>query len=174
LANPVIRRATVADASLISELGARTFTETFAPDNSPANMTAYLAASFNPRQQIAELSDPSAVFLIAEILGSANGYAMLRAGPVPEAITGENPIELVRLYVSQDAIGTGVGAALIMDCLSESRRLGHKTIWLGVWERNHRAQVFYRKWGFAEVGTHVFELGEDRQTDLLMQRSLFH
>ena len=174
MVNSVIRRATFMDAALLAELGARTFAETFAADNTPANMAAYLAASFNPTQQSVELSDARATFLIAEIDGVASGYAMLRVGPVTEAITGDNPIELVRLYVSQDAIGTGVGAALMKECLSESKRLGHETIWLGVWERNHRAQEFYRKWGFVEVGTHVFELGDDRQTDLLMQRLLLH
>ena len=168
----MIRSGTIEDAAMLAELGARTFSETFAPDNTPANMAGYLAASFRPIQQAAELADPNSTFLIADVDGTAVGYAMLRAGLAPKAITGENPIELVRLYVSRDHIGSGVGAALMSECISEALRRNHKTIWLGVWERNHRAQEFYRKWGFVEVGTHVFELGEDRQTDLLMQRAI--
>jgi diamine N-acetyltransferase len=58
-------------------------------------------------------------------------------------------------------------------CISEARQLGYQTLWLGVWENNPRAQEFYRKWNFQEVGKHVFQLGDDPQTDLLMQRSLF-
>ena len=45
-------------------------------------------------------------------------------------------------------------------------------MWLGVWERNWRAQAFYRKWEFTVVGDHVFLLGSDAQTDLLMERRL--
>ncbi len=34
------------------------------------------------------------------------------------------------------------------------------------------AQAFYRKWDFREVGEHVFQLGADWQTDILMEREL--
>ena len=43
-------------------------------------------------------------------------------------------------------------------------------VWLAVWERNHRAIAFYRKWGFVEVGNQSFLLGDDLQNDLVMQR----
>jgi len=167
-----IRNATITDAKLLAELGARTFCETFAADNTAEDMNAYLAESFHPDQQSAELSDQNAYFKIAEVDGVAVGYAMLRAGVAPESISGDNPIELVRLYVSKDSIGSGVGAALMRECLRESTFRGHKTIWLGVWEHNLRAQSFYRKWNFIEVGTHIFLLGEDAQRDLLMCRNL--
>jgi len=91
---------------------------------------------------------------------------------VPEGVTDDNPIEIVRLYVSKESIGSGVGAALMRDCLNESARLGFRTLWLGVWEHNYRAQAFYRKWNFVEVGTHIFHLGDDAQRDLLMQRTV--
>ncbi|MFZ0062387.1 MAG: GNAT family N-acetyltransferase [Pyrinomonadaceae bacterium] len=171
--HPTIRQGTLQDAVLLAELGARTFSETFAGDNTPENMAAYLAAAFTPTQLAADLADPRCVFLIAENDGTAVGYAMLRNGTAPEQVTGERPIELVRLYVSRASLGSGVGAALMQACIEVSRQRGHETIWLGVWEHNVRAQAFYRKWNFQEVGTHVFQLGEDAQTDLVMQRKIF-
>jgi ribosomal protein S18 acetylase RimI-like enzyme len=167
-----IRHGTIADAALLSELGARTFSETFAVDNTAENMSGYLADAFNPIQQAAELLDPNSSFRIAELNGVAVGYSMLRSEDPPECITGDNPIEVVRFYVSKESIGTGVGAALMQDCLEESARLGSRTLWLGVWEHNYRAQAFYRKWNFVEVGTHIFHLGDDAQRDLLMQRTV--
>jgi len=167
-----IRQGTLADAGLLSELGTRTFSETFAVDNTPENMSAYLADSFNLRQQTAELSDPDSCFRIAELDGVAVGYSMLRSGDPPEGVTGDRPIEIVRLYVSRESIGTGVGAVLMEDCINESARLGFQTLWLGVWEHNYRAQAFYRKWNFLEVGTHIFHLGDDAQRDLIMQRTV--
>ena len=168
----IIRRGDTDDAALLSELGARTFSETFEAENTPENMAAYLAAAFNPEQQAAELADPSALFQIAAINGFAQGYAMLRSGYVPEAVTGARPIELVRLYVTREALGSGVGAVLMQACIDEALQRGYDTLWLGVWEHNSRAQAFYRKWNFREVGTHVFQLGEDPQTDILMQRPI--
>ena len=167
-----IRRATPEDAGLLAEFGARTFSETFAADNNPEDMAAYLAASFNPARQTAELNDPASAFFIAEVGGRAAGYAQLQAGEPPEGVEGPKPVELVRLYVSREWLGRGAGEALMRACLDAARRAGHETIWLGVWERNGRAQAFYRKWDFRAVGEHVFQLGSDPQRDILMERAL--
>jgi len=167
-----LRKATTADAELLTELGARTFVETFAVDNTEQNMADYLAQSFTPEKQLAELADPNSIVKIAEVDDVAVGYYMLSTNKTPAGIESNNAIELVRLYVAKDCIGKGVGAALMKDCLEQAKQLGHETIWLGVWENNFRAQAFYRKWNFEVVGTHVFQLGDDAQTDFLMQRQL--
>lgn len=167
-----IRRANSDDAELLAEFGARTFSEAFAADNSPEHMAAYIAAAFNLAQQTSELSDPSSTFLIAEVGERTAGYAKLHAGEPEEGVEGSKPVELVRLYVAHDWLGRGVGEALMRACIDEARRAGHETIWLGVWERNARAQAFYRKWNFRAVGEHVFHLGSDAQRDILMARAV--
>jgi len=167
-----IRRGTLADAALLSEFGASTFSETFAADNSPEDLAAYLATSFNLSQQTAELEDPASTFLIAEVGGRAAGYAMLRESEPENGVEGANPVELVRLYVSRDWHGRGIGEQLMRACIDVARQAGYETIWLGVWERNARAQAFYRKWNFRTVGEHVFQLGSDLQRDLVMERTL--
>jgi len=97
-----IRRGTLADAGLLSELGAHTFSETFAADNTPQDLAAYIAASFNVARQTAELEDPASTFLIAEVDGRAAGYAQLHDGKAEQSVEGANPVELVRLYVSRE------------------------------------------------------------------------
>lgn len=167
-----IRRANSEDANLVAELGARTFLETFAVDNTVEDMTAYLASNFSVAQQTAELAHPASTFLIAEVEGIAAGYAKLHAGEPPKEIEGAKPIELVRLYVSQEWLGRGAGEALMRACVDEARCAGYKTIWLGVWERNARAQAFYHKWDFRSVGEHIFQLGSDAQRDILLERAI--
>ncbi len=167
-----IRHANSDDARLLAELGASTFNETFAADNTSEDMDAYLAAHFSVEQQAAELAHPASSFLIAEVDGKAAGYAKLQAGEPPKDIEGAKPIELVRLYVSSEWFGRGVGEALMRACLDMARNAGHETLWLGVWERNARAQAFYRKWEFRAVGEHIFQLGADAQRDILMERAL--
>src|SRR6266480_4728127 len=168
---PVIRQATASDAALLAQLGAATFSETFAADNTPEDMAAYLAASFSPEQQAAELAQALTTFLIAEIDKVAVGYAMLHAGVPPQQAISEQPVELVRLYVSKEWHGRGVGELLMQACLDLARQQGYRNLWLGVWERNVRARAFYRKWKFQEFGEHDFQLGEDPQNDILMARA---
>lgn len=169
---PTIRRATQSDAALIADFGARTFSETFAADNKPEDMNAYLSEAFTEEKQATEIADDGSVFLLAEIDGAVCGYAQICASESPTCVLGQKPIELARLYVSKEWHGRGVGEALMSACVDEARRAGHQTMWLGVWERNWRAQAFYRKWEFRMVGEHVFQLGSDPQTDLLMERAL--
>ena len=167
-----IRCARIEDANLLAELGAQTFAETFTEDNTPEDMSSYLADSFNLEKLTAELADPLSIFYIAEVDGHAAGYAKIHSGEALDGVEGQKPIELVRLYVSRKWLGRGVGQALMQRCIDEARELGFQTIWLGVWERNNRALAFYRKWNFREVGEHMFQLGSDPQRDILMQRAI--
>jgi ribosomal protein S18 acetylase RimI-like enzyme len=66
----------------------------------------------------------------------------------------------------------GVARKLMLACLDEMRARRSDVVWLGVWEHNPRAIAFYRKFGFAEVGEHIFPLGRDPQRDVLMSRSV--
>ena len=166
----IVRIATTADAALLAHLGATTFGDTFSAENTPADMAMYLAEAFGDRVQFAELADPRHLVLFAERAGEPIGYAVLRAGVAREGVRGFNPIEIARLYAVQRYIGAGIGATLMQQCLQESATRGHDTIWLGVWEHNARAIAFYRRWGFADVGSQTFMLGRDRQTDRVMMR----
>lgn len=167
-----IRQATPQDNELLAEIGAETFYDSFAPDNTPGNMAAYLAASFSPQQQAAELADPNSSFLIAEIGDEVVGYARLKFADPPQALAGQKTVEIARFYARKRWIGQGVGARLMQSCLEQARQRGCQTIWLDVWEKNPRAIAFYAKWGFFEIGTQTFQLGDDLQRDLLMARAV--
>ena len=98
------------------------------------------------------------------------GYAQLRSGLAPTCVTGELPVELWRFYIAQAWHGRGVAQALMRRVESEAYRRGARTLWLGVWERNERAKAFYHKNGFSDVGSHVFMVGTDAQTDRILVR----
>ena len=167
-----IRYGGPTDNVLLAEMGARTFADSFGADNTPENMQAYLAASFSPEKQAAELAEPGSVFLIAESEGGPVGYARLKEGGPASGGAGAHPIEIVRFYSVKEWIGQGVGAALMEACLEEAAKRGCDIVWLDVWEQNPRAITFYRKWGFEVVGEQAFQLGEELQRDVLMQRQV--
>jgi len=169
-----IRRASLEDAEMLSELSRKTFWDAFHanPKNAPEDMAEYMRTAFSAKQIKQELADAKAVFLVAEIAGDAVGYAKLLIDAREPGIEAEKPIELARLYSKHEFLGKGVGAKLMERCFREAKNLDRDAMWLGVWEFNPRAQAFYRKYGFCEVGEHIFLLGSDAQTDVLMQREI--
>jgi len=167
-----IRPGTGDDAAMLAEMAARIFYETFAAENRPEDMKAYMDEAFTVARQAKEIADPRSTFLLAFVDDEPAGYAKIHAGDAPPDVAGERPVELARLYADHRWHGRGVGSALMEASFDEARRSGHATMWLGVWERNFRAIAFYRKCGFVECGSKVFKLGSDPQTDLLMARLL--
>jgi ribosomal protein S18 acetylase RimI-like enzyme len=168
----VIRIATVEDAERVSAFAARTFSDTFAADNSADDMAMYLARTFTPELQRAELDNADMRTLLAERNGIPVAYAQLVMHDAPECVTGDAPVELARIYVDRAMHGRGLAHAMMQRVIDEATRMGGETLWLGVWERNPRAIAFYRKMGFEDVGSHDFVLGRDVQTDRVMQRAL--
>jgi ribosomal protein S18 acetylase RimI-like enzyme len=168
-----IRRAVPADAELLADLGARTFREAFAADNSPEDMALYVSKAYGVPQQRTELANPGITTLLADVDGSLAGYAQLRANAAPECVGGTRALELWRFYVAAPWHGRGVARALMDSVVMEARARQAETLWLAVWERNERAKAFYRKCGFVDAGAQVFVLGTDVQSDRVMARSIY-
>ncbi len=167
-----IRPGVPGDADRLAEFGARTFEETFGAENTAENMAAYMEQAYGARRQAAELADLAVVTLIADDGGTIAGYAQLRDRTPPPCVLGPAPIELWRFYVDRPWQGQGVARALMAATLDAAAARGAGTLWLCVWERNPRAQAFYRKAGFLDVGSAEFILGTDRQTDRVMVRAV--
>ncbi len=170
-----VARRNAATAAQLTALGRQTFQDTFAADNRPEDMAAYLAANFSPEKQLAELEDADTVFLLARMQQELVGYAKLRFNSTLGVEAGNTPdkrVEVERLYVREDWIGTGLGATLMRRVLEEARQKACRSVVLGVWEKNIRAIDFYRRFGFKVVGQHEFMLGSDAQIDLVMRKGL--
>jgi ribosomal protein S18 acetylase RimI-like enzyme len=163
-----IRTATHADAGILARFGARTFRETFEPDNRPEDVAAYVDANYSEDRQRAELDDPARATLIAESSAGLAAFAQIRADDPPGCVAGPAPIELLRFYVDRAWHGRGIAHTLMSAVVAAARERGARTLWLGVWEHNGRAIAFYRKHGFRDVGSHEFVLGTDHQTDRVM------
>lgn len=165
-----IRVATAEDAEALAELGRRTFFDTFAKDNTAENMARYLADTFGPELQRAELLQPSVQVLLLLAEGRLDGYVKLRRGP--GNVWGRSPLEVCRFYVDRAWHGSGAAHSLMRATLEVARRDAHDALWLAVWEHNARAISFYAKHGFSKVGQQPFRLGADVQTDWVMARAV--
>jgi GNAT superfamily N-acetyltransferase len=149
MTDPLIRRATIGDASLLARVGAELFTAAFAAQNDPNDLKAYLAMAFSPSKQHAELVDPDRTTWIAESPdGAPAGYAMLKRGVRCAAVAANHPAEVQRFYVAAPFQGRGLAQELMSACVEQANEWGCDALWLGVWELNPRAVAFYEKCGF--------------------------
>lgn len=166
------REARLGDLDALCALGRDTFCETFAEANSREDMERYLTEAFAPSRIHAELVDPSSTWWVVEADGVLLGYAKLNVGSAQTEEMPSSWAELQRIYIRSSAHGLGLGSTLLAMAEEEARQLGADTLWLGVWEHNERALGFYRARGFEQHSTHTFVLGDDKQTDLVMVKSL--
>jgi diamine N-acetyltransferase len=164
-----IRQVPLNDIDQLQEIGKRTFAETFSSDNSHENMHAYLENGFSTEKLKAELTDENAAFYFAELNEQVVGYLKVNFGHSQTELKDENALEIERIYVLKDFHGKKVGQLLYDKAIEISKQKKVDYVWLGVWEKNPRAIRFYQKNGFAEFDKHIFKLGDDEQTDIMMK-----
>jgi ribosomal protein S18 acetylase RimI-like enzyme len=164
-----IKKASLSDLEVLQIISIQTFSETFAEVNTTENIENYNRESFNLEQLTSELTNPNSQFFIAYSDSEPIGYLKINFGDAQTEILNDDALEIHRIYVLQAFHGKKVGQLLLDKAIEIAQQTASDYIWLGVWEENHRALQFYTKNGFIAFDTHVFILGEEEQTDLLMK-----
>lgn len=167
-----IQKAGIKDLEIIQNLGIQTFSETFAEDNTEEAMKKYLEESFNTAKLTAELNTQDSLFYIAWEEDNPIGYLKVNSGKGQTELQDETSLEIERIYVKKSHHGKKVGQILYDQAVETAQHLRKSYLWLGVWEKNLRALHFYRKNGFVEFDKHIFRLGDEEQTDLMMKKIL--
>lgn len=167
-----VREARVTDIPEMREVAISTYQDTFAEFNTPENMNAYFQDAYNLETLTNELHEiNSKLFLACDNL-KIIGFARLRKSSEVRDQLGDNTIELQRLYVHTHAQGKSAGKLLMEKSMQYASDRNYEWIWLGVWEKNFRAQEFYKKWGFEKFSEHTFWMGDDPQIDWLLKKKL--
>ncbi|KQT23291.1 GNAT family acetyltransferase [Chryseobacterium sp. Leaf405] len=167
-----IKKASSEDLKTIQNVGRETFYETFSIDNSEDEMQKYLDESFSTEKLTEELNTIDSQFFIAWEDENAIGYLKLNSGKSQTELQDEASMEIERIYVKSAYHGKKVGQLLYDKALEIAQQENKKYLWLGVWEENMRAVNFYKKNGFVEFDKHIFKLGNEEQTDLMMRKVL--
>jgi len=186
------------DAQALSEIASTTFCDTFGHLYPAEDLNNYISNAYTEETMKQELEDSKrkTLFIFDQANPSKLcGYAMLHFGSHHDehATTQEDALEIQRFYITKDCHGSGA-AYVLMDRVAEiikqdgniyvmidmSKRyidivffysfsLDSQVVWLGVWENNLRAQKFYNKYNFYEVGEHEFHIGKCRDRDLIFE-----
>ena len=169
-----IRKAGLEDLEFLQTIGRQTFSETFAPYNSAENLAQYLEQSFSPDKLNKELANTDSSFYLAEDNSQVIGYLKINFGQAQTELKDEDALEIERIYVLQQYHGKKVGQLLYEKAIELAAEMKKQYVWLGVWEENNRALQFYKKNGFVEFDKHIFKLGDEEQTDIMMKLMLTH
>ena len=164
-----IEQIDIANLVELQNVGRRTFYETYSNENTEEDMDKYLAENFSIELLSNELCNPSSEFYLARIEKEVVGYLKLNFGQAQTGKDNHDGVEIERIYVLKQYHGKKVGQVLYSKAMEIAKRRNSRYVWLGVWEKNPRAIRFYEKNGFIEYDKHVFVLGNDKQTDLMMK-----
>jgi len=167
-----LRLSNISDLKTLQDISKLTFQEAFADSNTAEDMQQYLTKNFSLDQLIDELSESDSRFFIAWDGERAVGYLKVNSGMSQTDLKEADSLEIERIYVLNAYYGKKVGQLLYEKAVEVAVESGKTSIWLGVWEQNPRAIRFYEKNGFVAFGSHVFKMGSDEQTDILMRMFL--
>jgi ribosomal protein S18 acetylase RimI-like enzyme len=171
----IVEQARRADLPELAAVAAATFPLACPPSSTPDNVAAFITENLSEERFADYLADPERVVLVARDEAGIAGYAMLIRGvpdddDVQRAVEVRPAIELSKIYVLADRHGAGAAATLMTEALQQAATLGFSSVWLGVNQKNERAQRFYTKHGFTINGTKTFRLGAGIENDYVMVR----
>jgi len=167
-----IRKITLNDLDALQKIGRQTFQETFDASNSEENMKNYLEEGFSKEKLTAELTDENSAFYFATLENEVIGYLKINFGASQTELKDNKALEIERIYVAKEFHGKSVGQLLYDKAIQIAKQKESEYVWLGVWEENPRAINFYKKNGFVAFDQHIFKLGDDEQTDIMMKLKL--
>jgi ribosomal protein S18 acetylase RimI-like enzyme len=165
----LIRKINIDHLTQLQKIGKTTFAETFSELNAKEDLDKYLEESFSIEKLSAELNNSNSSFYFAEVEDNVVGYLKINFGASQTELKDNEAFEIERIYVLQAFHGKKIGQALYEKAISIAKEMKVNYLWLGVWEQNHRALQFYKKNGFVPFDTHIFKLGNDEQTDIMMK-----
>jgi diamine N-acetyltransferase len=167
-----IQKVTLNDIDQLQKIGRQTFSETFSGDNSEEDMKKYLDENFSVEKLTDELNNKNSEFYFAVLDNTVIGYLKLNFGESQTELKDNKALEIERIYVPKEFHGQSVGQILYEKAIQIAKQKDADYVWLGVWEENLRALSFYKKNGFIEFDKHIFKLGNDEQTDIMMKLQL--
>lgn len=167
-----IEKVDISAVLALQELAIKTFSETFSVENSDENMKQYIKKSLALEQLESELSNAKSEFYFAKYNLEIIGYVKINFEEAQTEMFDIEAIELERIYVMRSFLSKKVGQQLFEFVKKIAVQSQKKYLWLGVWEHNLKAIDFYKKNGFKVFDSHVFTLGNENQTDLMMKLEL--
>ena len=156
------------DAPVLSNIGMASFRQAYEDWSEPDDLEAHLVEFFSETAVIESLETPGCRYLLASNGGNPAGFVKIRDSELPEQVPARQALELQQVYVLPDQQRFGIGGRMLAAAVELAAGQSADGVWLSVWEDAPWAVNCYRKYGFEQVGTVDFQLGNTVYNDLLM------
>jgi GNAT superfamily N-acetyltransferase len=163
-----MRFGSPADGGCLAALGSQTWLHTYATEGIRPTIARFVQEHLSAAAFRLQLERSDAFTLVAVVNRHLVGYAVVEvAKPCPAQSTALTHLD--KLFVQEHFLGMGIGHALLEEVRTEAgRRTGSPALWLTVNSRNQRAQAFYARQGFVDIGSMNFDLyGEQHENRIL-------
>ncbi len=154
---------------LLQKISIKTFKQAFGNDNTKENLLSYLDKSFNIGSLLAQINHPNSKFYFVYLEKVIVGYFKINIGESQTELQKTESLELERIYIYKVYQNKGFGKIILNEVKNLATIMQKNFVWLGVWEHNLKAISFYQNFGFQKFDEHIYIIGNDPQTDWMMQ-----
>ena len=162
-----------ADLKILRDLEVKTYQETFGPYIQQEDLEHYFAHELSLATIEKELADPeSEHYFVLDADQKIAGFLKFNWGQAQTEQELEDAFEIHRIYVLASHQSQGLGKEMFDFALQEAQKRGFSWAWLGVWEKNFKAQNFYFKYGFEKFSQHEYVTGDTVDIDWLLRKKL--
>lgn len=165
-------KCTPEDVETLRNISIETFSATFGPYNTEANLKGYLKKAYDIEVLRQELSNQNSEFYFAYEDDEIAGYLKINILDAQSEKMADDFLEVQRIYVREQFKRHGIGKKMLEFAIKRANDLGKDRLWLGVWEKNFAAQNFYHSLGFEKYSSHRFTMGDSVQTDFILKKEL--
>ncbi len=169
-----LHQCSVDNLPALVKISKETFVAAFEKDNDPEDFVTYVNEAFSIETLKRQLENKDAFFYFVYSDDELVGYFKINQNRAQTELKDTSSLELERIYVLPEHQGKNIGGLIVQKVVELAKKMGKRMLWLGVWEHNHDAIRFYQKKGFEKFGEHPYFIGNDEQTDWLMQLALSH
>lgn len=170
----IIRTVRQQELPFLREFSELTFRYAWQAQSEPVAFEAYCQKTFSLEHIKNEVNQPDTAFYFAELEDRLVGYIKVNQNVLPDHWVNQtdHALQLERIYVCPLTQGSGVGKALLNFVEHIAKEQQHNFIWLTVWQQAARSIEFYQKNGFETCGISDFRMGDELQTDWVMQKQV--
>lgn len=167
-----LRKATPNDASVLAELGALTFSSTFAQNYTPKDLQDYLTSTYTVEKHLILLNDSrESLWLLEDDKCQALAFGWAGVCHLPVENLESNAGQIKRIYVHPDHQGKKLGSRLMEIMMAWLQKEGFGPLYIGVWSESYGVQRLYARYDFEKVSEYVFPVGDQLDREFIFKRA---